>query len=129
MLFKHISLFLIYQLARGVLRGFAFGARANPRQILAPDGFRCIQPSNRLPQTSDWPETSDDSDISPKLCFIFPQTFVVRICLKIGCNTAQRLGNNALFLCFGGVRNVDGVVEVWGNFRGFPISDTIVGHV
>ena len=53
---KHISRFLIYQLIEecwgnllGVLRGFAFGARANPRQILAPDGFRCIQASNRLP--------------------------------------------------------------------------------
>ena len=43
--------------------------------------------------------SSEDSDISSKPSFIFPQTFVVQICLKIGCSSiAQRIENNT-FLC------------------------------
>ena len=42
--------------------------------------------------------SSEDSDISSKPSFIFPQTFVVQICLKIGCSIAQRIENNT-FLC------------------------------
>ena len=43
--------------------------------------------------------SSEDSDISSKPSFIFPQTFVVQICLKIGCSSiSQRIENNT-FLC------------------------------
>ena len=42
--------------------------------------------------------SSEDSDISSKPSFTFPQTFVVQICLKIGCSIAQRIENNT-FLC------------------------------
>ena len=70
-------------------RGFAFAAIANPRQILASDGFRCIQPSNRLPDLRLG--SAGGLEVQRILifpCFTFPQTFVVQICLKIGCTKA-----------------------------------------
>ena len=70
-------------------RGFALAAIANPRQILGSDGFRCIQPSNRLPDLRLG--SAGGLEVQRILifpCFTFPQTFVVQICLKIGCTKA-----------------------------------------
>ena len=101
---QHISLFLIYQLARSVERICICcnsKSPANPcsRRIQMYSANRRLLPQRTVPdlRLADG-GSSEDSDISSKPSFIFPQTFVVQICLKIGCSIAQRIENNT-FLC------------------------------
>ena len=58
---------------------------------------------SRGSQTWDWSSTgggsSEDSDISSKLSFVFPQTFVAGICLKIACTADHKGLGTTFFLC------------------------------
>ena len=123
---QHISLFLIYQLARSVERICICcnsKSPANPcfRRIQM---YSAKQPPSRLEiGLGGRPRSSEDSDIS---LFYISSNLCCSDLLKNWLHKGLH-GNNAF--CVEGLEMWALAVLVGSNFRGFPISDTMVGHV